>query len=691
MSGIVGIYYLDGRPVERENLGRMVDILAHRGPDGADVWCEGCVGLGHRLLWTTHESLLEKLPLVDQTGDLVLTADARIDNRDELICALNLNDRPAEKITDSQLILAAYEKWGQQCPEKLIGDFAFAIWDGRKRVLFCARDHMGVKPFYYYYQPGKFFAFASEIKGLLCLPEVPRKVNEAKVGIYLCQLIGFAQLKTDTFYQDILRLPPAHWMELSERRLEFQSYWDLDAEAKKIQIQLKSDSEYVEAFRERFTKAIACRLRSAYPVVSTLSGGLDSSSVSCVARNLLRQQNPEAELLTVYADCGVPSTDEKAFVNTVLAQGGFKHHIAPVRSPIGSAQTVTPWIDRPVQMPTPAIVLAFLQSVQQQGGRVLLTGHDGDTIVSHGQDYPNELIELGEWDYLKKIVAAQLNNGKDEHDTPIDKQIESKLYEYALPYLKEITKELNAKNYIKAWQVLSQVSQRWEFSAKKIVYFLARSLYHNLQFRSVYRSFQNRYWSIWKSSNQYINADFARQISLGQLLQEEFDYQFGYLPSEYLNHYRGITSGNLLDGTEQIDGISATLAIEPRHPFLDKRLVELCLAVPAHLKFCNEFGRGVMRRAMKDILPEEVRRRGSKVDFYGFIIPGMETDERELIEEFLKKQSELSRYVDSHALYQEYRVFSKSATPWEQRRRRASMIACATFLEMWFQQSKNCA
>ena len=676
MSGIVGIYYLDGRPVERESVERMVDILAHRGPDGADVWCEGSVGLGHRLLWTTHESLLEKLPLVDQTGDLVLTADARIDNRDELICALNLNDRPAEKITDSQLILAAYEKWGQQCPEKLIGDFAFAIWDGRKRVLFCARDHMGVKPFYYYYQPGKFFAFASEIKGLLCLPEVPCKVNEAKVGIYLCQLSGFAQLTTDTFYHDILRLPPAHWMELSERGLEFQSYWDLNAEAKKIQIELKSDSDYVEAFRERFTEAIVCRLRSAYPVVSTLSGGLDSSSVSCVARNLLRQQNPEAELLTVYADCGVPSTDEKDYVNTVLAQGGFKHSIATVRSPIGSAQTVTPWIDRPVQMPTPAMLLAIVQSVQQQGARVLLTGHDGDTIVSHGQDYPNELVELGEWSRLKSIVETRSKNRKNESDTSLKKEIEGELYQYVLPYLKELVKNFKVKSYIK---VLERVSQEWSFPTRRILGLIKRSI------------FPKRQRVAWQSYNAHINADLARQIDLDGLLQAEFDYQFGYLPSEYLNHHRGITSDNMQDINDQVDGMSAALGIEPRHPFLDKRLVELCLAVPAHLKFCNEFGRGVMRRAMKDILPEEVRSRGSKVDFYEFIVQGMETDERQLIEELLEGQSELSSYVDSHALYQEYQEFSKSAAPWQQRSRGARMIACAMFLAMWFRQSKDCA
>ena len=167
MSGIIGIHYLDGRPVDRENLTKMVDILAHRGPDGADIWVDGCVGLGHRMLWTTPESLIEKLPLENQRGDLVITADARIDNRDELIAALQINNRPSDKVVDSELILAAYEKWGEDCPEHLLGDFAFAIWDERRELLFCARDHFGVKPFYYYFANNT-FAFGSEIKALLC-------------------------------------------------------------------------------------------------------------------------------------------------------------------------------------------------------------------------------------------------------------------------------------------------------------------------------------------------------------------------------------------------------------------------------------------------------------------------------------------------------------------------------------------
>jgi asparagine synthase (glutamine-hydrolysing) len=113
------------------------------------------------MLWTTPESLHEKLPLTNKSGDLTITADARIDNRDELISTLNYNGRPRETITDSEIILAAYEKWGEKCPEKLLGDFSFAIYDKRKQIVYCARDPIGIKPFYYYFN-GKTFRWSSE-------------------------------------------------------------------------------------------------------------------------------------------------------------------------------------------------------------------------------------------------------------------------------------------------------------------------------------------------------------------------------------------------------------------------------------------------------------------------------------------------------------------------------------------------
>src|SRR5918998_450263 len=182
MSGIVGIFYLDGRPLDPGLLRRMSESIAHRGPDGAGAWGEERgIGLGHQLFHTTPESLGEMQPLTDRGGNVVLTADARIDNRDELFATLDLDDRPRGEVGDGELILAAYKKWGERCPERLLGDFAFAIWDRRKQKFFCARDHMGLKPFYYY-RSGNIFVFASEIKALLRIPEVPQRLNEVAVA-----------------------------------------------------------------------------------------------------------------------------------------------------------------------------------------------------------------------------------------------------------------------------------------------------------------------------------------------------------------------------------------------------------------------------------------------------------------------------------------------------------------------------
>ena len=224
MSGVAGVYFLDGRPVDRGLLERMTDSITHRGPDGVGIWNSGPVGLGHRMLWTTPESLHEQLPLEDKTAKIVLTADARIDNRDELMAVLDLPRNTEREISDGELILSAYEKWGEQCPEKLVGDFAFAIWDERKQRLFLARDHFGVKPLYYY-RSDRVFVFASEIKALLCLPEVPRRLNEARVADYLTVMM---EDKTVTFYREIFRLPAGHSMTVSREGAPARPYWALD-------------------------------------------------------------------------------------------------------------------------------------------------------------------------------------------------------------------------------------------------------------------------------------------------------------------------------------------------------------------------------------------------------------------------------------------------------------------------------
>src|SRR5258708_6360646 len=262
MSGIAGVFYRDGRPLDREPLGQMLTALAHRGPDGSGTWSEGSVGLVHLSLWTTPESIRERQPLL--RGDVVIVADARIDNRDELIALLALDKHLGQQLTDTELIAAAYERWGRACAEKLLGDFAFVIWDKREQRLFCARDHSGLKPFYYYLLESV-FAFASEIKALLCLPEVNATWDNAKIASYLLDLYMLQVDNVTTFFHDIYRLPPAHIFSIDRAATNLQSYWSLDQER---ELRLASDQHYPDPFLEIFPEPVPSPFPPPFPSAS---------------------------------------------------------------------------------------------------------------------------------------------------------------------------------------------------------------------------------------------------------------------------------------------------------------------------------------------------------------------------------------------------------------------------------------
>ena len=283
MSAICGILYLDGKPVAAETVDTMMAKLSHRGRDGSGVWREGPLGLGHQMLHTTPESLHETLPFRDSSSDLVITADARIDNREELFDEFDIPPPERAGVADSKLILKAYEKWGEDCSKRLLGDFAFAIWDRRKQQLFCARDHVGFRTFYYYHSR-RFLAFATEIKGVLAAPDVPRRLNETAVADYL---VYNQQDLEITFYKGILRLPPAHVIVLQAGVLKKQSYWVPHTQP---ELKLPADDDYAQALLEKMTQAVRCRIRGAFPVGIMLSGGLDSSSVASLAARMLRDQ-----------------------------------------------------------------------------------------------------------------------------------------------------------------------------------------------------------------------------------------------------------------------------------------------------------------------------------------------------------------------------------------------------------------
>jgi asparagine synthase (glutamine-hydrolysing) len=373
MSGIAGIYHLDGRPVDPELLRRVTDVIAYRGSDGVGHWIDGRVGLGHRMLHTTPESLHEQQPLADETGNLCLTLDGRVDNREELRAALEAKGAKLRTDTDAELVLRTYEYWGEECPKRIIGDFAFVIWDGRKRQLFCARDPLGIKPFYYH-SDGRTFLCGSELRQLLEDVSIRREPNEGMIGEYLACAITDNQ---ETLYRDVLRLPPAHFLLVQPGRTRKERYWDIDPAR---EVRYHTDAEYAEHLLDILKAPVRCRLRSSGRIGADLSGGVDSSAIVGVVHSLYREQGLTDSGFETFSLVfpGLPC-DERAYIEAVVRMWGITANmVRPDESETYDyAAEVYRSYDFP-QYPNGVMSCPLMSLAGEKGFRVVLTGGGGD-------------------------------------------------------------------------------------------------------------------------------------------------------------------------------------------------------------------------------------------------------------------------------------------------------------------------
>ena len=257
MSGIVGILNLDGSPVDGNLLARLTDFLAFRGPDARETWSQGAVGLGHALFQTVEDTRPDSQPL-SLDGKVWITADARIDGRAELRQELSRHGcHDLEEATDAELILHSYLVWGEECVKHLLGDFAFAIWDGHRRRLFCARDHFGIRPFYYA-QVGNCLIFSNTLNCVRMHPQVSDRLNDLAIADFL--LFDCNQDQATTTFADIQRLAPAHYLTWQEGNLRLGRYWNLPLIDRPLRYSHPQD--YVEHFKALLTQAVADRLRT---------------------------------------------------------------------------------------------------------------------------------------------------------------------------------------------------------------------------------------------------------------------------------------------------------------------------------------------------------------------------------------------------------------------------------------------
>lgn len=555
MSGICGILRLDG--AAPEGLEEMTERLAHRGPEGAHHFHEGPCALGHTLLATTPEAEHETLPLTHAETGCTITADIRLDNRDELMPALGLMDT-GRVVGDGEIVLHAYLKWGEDCPKHLLGDFAFAIWDPRAQRIFAARDHMGMKQLIHCHVAGKVWAFASEPTAVLAAQGIPNRINEGRIADFLEEYLEGIDF-TETFFEQVFRLPPAHILTVDAAGLNIQRYWKLTPGP---ELKLPSDAAYEEAFREVFTQAVQCRLRCNGPVGSMLSGGMDSGSVVAVATRLLADQcrGPLHTFSAVGPDA--ETCIETRTIRVAQTMPGLETH------EVNHAE-LDPWADDLLRLTQESaepfdahMVLprAMYLAAQRVKMRVVLDGVAGDIILTDG----NQLVRL-------------IRRGK----------------------------------FVQAWREARGLERFYGAGNGRTLMFVSIR-------RAIAPNWVRRIRSKWRSRYDHLpkqgllEPEFARQINLAERVARYQSNATAGISNQATQRARTITASPLVVGRERYDRVAAACSVEPRDPFMDIRLIQFCLSLPPQQVSRDGWAKMILRRAMADALPDAVLWRKGK-------------------------------------------------------------------------------
>jgi asparagine synthase (glutamine-hydrolysing) len=375
MSGFIGIFNADGAPVDCGLLNRLTGSLTFRGPDARAVWCQGSVGFGHTLFRTTREAQYERQPFtLDQ--QVWIVADARVDAREDLVRELACGyDLALNQTPDVELILRAYLKWGEACLDHMIGDFSFAIWDSRSRRLFCARDHFGVKLFYYAWI-GASFIFSNTIAALRLHPQITNRLNERALGDFL--LFDLNWTLDTTFFADIQKLPAAHQLTVIDTGLKRRKYWQL---VEQETVRFRNEADYIEGFRERLDEAVSDRMRTDKVAIS-LSGGVDSTNMALAARNVDHRcgQQTDLKAFSIVYDRLLPD-DERHYSEMAAQCLNIPVHYlcADSLQPYDAWSELLCYQPEPLHNPVLIISLNFY-NICSAHGAVLLKGSGGDEI-----------------------------------------------------------------------------------------------------------------------------------------------------------------------------------------------------------------------------------------------------------------------------------------------------------------------
>ncbi len=543
MSGIGGMLGRGHSPRDRQSLQRLGEALAPLGDEVRRFEETSQVAMVFRRFQVDGEDRWQQ-PFLDDQGCL-LTWDGRLDNGPELTRELAL----ASRASLPEIISSAYRRWGLEFPSKLIGDFALAWWDPLSRRLCLAVDGLGSRPLYYHYNPrqvgGGRLVWANRARALVQAFDIPLEIDDDYVAAYLANGVS-----THSPFIGIQQIPGGHLLVADDQGIELKRCWSFDPE---LRIEYTHDLEYEEHFRYLFEQAVACRLRAEGPVFAELSGGLDSSSIVCIAYDLMRRgEIPEKEIETIsYVFSESSTADESAYIETVekaVGKAGThfderEHRILSKRLPLDFAPDL------------PTNHLSFLsrydatvEHMRTAGGRVVLSGIGGDQALwSEAVDGPVEIADL--WAARRPFAALR-------------------------------------RAY--CWSRVLQAP-------------LGRVIRAGLAQRSPIRGIVTQGVSPW------LQTDFVERTGIGSPPSHPPTTCFRQ-PSKALQHARILHTMRPF----ALQRCQSAGWVEVRYPFLDRRLLEFVLAIPLDQLIRPDETRSVMRRALKSILPQEILHRRTK-------------------------------------------------------------------------------
>jgi asparagine synthase (glutamine-hydrolysing) len=550
MCGIAGFVT---RPSDSQapDLRKMTDIIRHRGPDAEGFYRDQFAYLGHRRLSIIDVSAGQQ-PMTNEDGNLWIVYNGEIFNHADLRPELERAGHRYQTRCDTETILHAYEQYGPDCVTRFRGMFTFALWDKKARTLFCARDRLGIKPFYYYWD-GRLFAFASEIKALLEHPSISARFEDSLLGEYLH--FGYTSGE-QTLFAGIRKLMPGHHLVLTPQKLEIQRYWEVPRAAPGA---ARDDASWIAECRQRLEETVRMRLMSDVPLGMFLSGGVDSSAIAALMKRMV--DGPVKSFAVGYSET---EFSELAYARQVSQSIGTQHREVVVgMDDFFNALPRLIWHeDEPIAWPS-SVSLYFVSRLAAEEVKVVLTGEGSDELFA-GYGRHNFYLTNQRWadryqlvpEFLRKAVRSYIGS-----TNLISGSTRRKLQHSFLGRASGV-ESLYLDNFYAAFSKPEQL----------------RLLREPGRADAIYNSYL-RYWNCRPDAGLLDRMLYADQKTyLVELLMKQ-------------------------------DQMSMACSIESRVPFLDHPFVEFAASVPANLKIREGTSKYILKRAVEDLLPREIVHR----------------------------------------------------------------------------------